>query len=462
MNQSKTHINISERLLLLRILDVLFAIVGFYVYVYFFNFKDINKFNENFFPWMLTLGVYLLFIGQIFEMYRLKVASDQFQTIRSIVLTTFFTTLFFISTPVIAPELPSKRIYILYIYLAIFIPILIWRFAYILFIFTPKYFKDILILGESQSVTATIDLILNYAPGNHIVGYYSNDKILKHNDIPFFDKNFHNLLEIVKLYSITEIIVSNRINFEKTNSINQDLVILFENGIAIKNIENYYEEVTSCIPRHHLNQDFYKNISFSKNHEDRIYLAVSRLSDILLSIFGLCFMVLLVPIVIIGNFIANKGPLFYRQDRIGLKGRVFKIIKFRSMVINAEENGAVWATKKDPRVTVFGQLLRKTRCDEIPQFFNILKGEMAFIGPRPERPEFVDELASKINLYRIRHVIKPGLTGWAQVMYPYASSIEEQEKKLRFDLYYIKNRSFYLDFKIMIKTISTVLFFRGN
>ncbi len=462
MNKPKTQINISERLLLLRVFDVLFAILGFYVYVYFFNFNDINKYNENFFPWMLTLGVYLLFIGQVFEMYRLKVASDQFQIIRSIVLTAFFTTIFFIFTPVIAPELPSKRIYILYLYLAILIPILIWRFAYILFIFTPKYFKDILILGESHSVSTVIDLVLSKAPENHIVGYYTSEKISKYPDIPFFDKKSEDLLEIVNLYSVTEIIVTDRLNFVKTNSINQNLVKLFENGIAIKNIENYYEEITSCIPRHHLNEDFYKNISFSKNHEDRIYLAIGRLLDIVLSITGLVFLMLLIPIVLLGNIFANKGPLFYKQERIGLKGKVFKIIKFRSMVKNAEENGAVWATKKDPRITVFGKLLRKTRFDEIPQFFNILKGEMAFIGPRPERPEFVDELASKINLYRIRHVVKPGLTGWAQVMYPYASSVEAQGKKLRFDLYYIKNRSFYLDFKIIIKTFSTVLFFRGN
>jgi len=462
MNKPKNKINISERLLLLRLLDVLFAILGFSVYVYFLNFEDLNKYNAHFFPWMLTLGVYLLLIGQIFEMYRLKVASDQFRIVRSIVLTTFFTTFFYIFTPVIAPELPPKRIYILYLYLAITIPILLWRFAYIFFIFTPKYFKDILILGESQSVSKVIDLIISKAPENHIVGYFTSEKILKYPDIPFFDKKTDELIPIVNLYSVTEIIVTDRLKSVKTNSINQDLVKLFENGIAIKNIENYYEEITSCIPRHHLNEDFYRNISFSKNHEDRMYLALGRLIDIILSIIGLVFLLFLIPFVLVGNLVANRGPLFYKQERIGLKGKAFKIIKFRSMVKNAEENGAVWAVKKDPRVTVFGKFLRKTRFDEIPQFYNILKGEMAFIGPRPERPKFVEELASKINLYRIRHVIKPGLTGWAQVMYPYASSVEEQGKKLRFDLYYIKNRSFYLDFKIVIKTFSTVLFFRGN
>ncbi|MBL4644175.1 MAG: sugar transferase, partial [Flavobacteriaceae bacterium] len=134
----------------------------------------------------------------------------------------------------------------------------------------------------------------------------------------------------------------------------------------------------------------------------------------------------------------------------------------RSMIKNAERDGAVWAEKNDKRITSFGKFLRSTRLDEFPQFINILKGEMSLIGPRPERPEFVHDLKDKIPFYAIRHVIRPGLTGWAQVNYPYANTIEEQETKLRYDLYYIKERNSFLDFKILIKTISTILFFRGQ
>ena len=132
------------------------------------------------------------------------------------------------------------------------------------------------------------------------------------------------------------------------------------------------------------------------------------------------------------------------------------------MIVNAEANGAVWAIKNDKRITPFGKLLRNTRLDESPQFFNILKGDMSIIGPRPERPEFVKKLEEEIPYYGLRHVIKPGITGWAQVKYPYAGSVEEQEKKLRYDLYYIKEQSLFIDFKILIKTITTVLFFRGQ
>jgi len=173
-------------------------------------------------------------------------------------------------------------------------------------------------------------------------------------------------------------------------------------------------------------------------------------------------MLLVIPLILVCNLFANRGPLFYKQQRVGKAGKLFNILKFRTMVTNAEVEGAVWASKNDVRITKFGKLLRHARIDEIPQFINIFLGEMSVIGPRPERPEFVEKLNKKYELFNIRHVIKPGLTGWAQVMYPYVNSFEDQLVKLRYDLYYIKERNLLLDFKILTKTISTILFFRGT
>ena len=177
---------------------------------------------------------------------------------------------------------------------------------------------------------------------------------------------------------------------------------------------------------------------------------------------SIVFLLFLVPIISIGNLLNNKGTLFYTQLRVGKKGEEFKIIKFRSMIPDAEKNGVVWAQNNDRRVTRFGRILRKTRLDEVPQFINVLKGEMSLIGPRPERPEFVEKLENEIPYYSMRHVVKPGLTGWAQVMHPYASTVNDQREKLMYDLYYIKERNLLLDFKIIVKTISTILFFRGT
>ena len=158
----------------------------------------------------------------------------------------------------------------------------------------------------------------------------------------------------------------------------------------------------------------------------------------------------------------NKGPLFYSQERVGRNSRPFRILKLRTMIVNAEKDGVKWAQKNDKRITSFGRFLRRSRLDEIPQFYNVLKGEMSIIGPRPERPFFVNELSRIIPFYETRHIIKPGLTGWAQVNTRYGASIDDSLTKLQYDLFYIKHRSVFLDFSITIKTLSTILYYRGQ
>jgi len=158
----------------------------------------------------------------------------------------------------------------------------------------------------------------------------------------------------------------------------------------------------------------------------------------------------------------SRGPILFRQERVGQHGRVFVVNKFRSMFADAELGNAVWAATNDPRVTRVGRWLRRTRLDELPQFFNVLLGDMSFIGPRPERPEFVRTLQRKIPFYMERHSVKPGITGWAQVRHHYAGSVEESLEKLQYDLYYVKNLSPLLDLLILLNTIQVVLFARGS
>jgi exopolysaccharide biosynthesis polyprenyl glycosylphosphotransferase len=158
----------------------------------------------------------------------------------------------------------------------------------------------------------------------------------------------------------------------------------------------------------------------------------------------------------------SPGPVLYRQERVGKNGRPFTLMKFRSMRVDAEKNGPVWAQDGDDRTTRVGRIIRKIRVDEIPQFWNILKGEMNFVGPRPERPHFVSQLAREIPYYEQRHMIEPGLTGWAQIKYPYGASIEDARQKLQYDLYYIKNQSLTLDAAILFETVKTILFSRGS
>jgi len=177
--------------------------------------------------------------------------------------------------------------------------------------------------------------------------------------------------------------------------------------------------------------------------------------------FGLVICMPLLPFVVLAVKLSSKGPVFFRQRRVGMGGRIFEVLKFRTMFTDAEADGAKWATKNDPRVTKVGMFLRKTRIDEIPQLWNVLRGDMGFVGPRPERPEFVNWLTEELPFYYLRTLIRPGLTGWAQVRYSYGATLAETKEKLEYDLYYIKHMSLGLDLLIMFETIKTILRRRG-
>lgn len=225
-------------------------------------------------------------------------------------------------------------------------------------------------------------------------------------------------------------------------------------------IANFYEKITGKIPVTTIEQIwFLENLSESNK---RFYEAAKRIFDIIFSLAMLIVSAPFFPLVTLIIKINSKGPIFFTQIRTGKDGKTFKAIKFRTMVNDAENNGPQWAVKNDPRVTRFGKFMRKTRIDEIPQLINVLFGEISLIGPRPERPEFVEQLQNEIPFYKERLLVKPGLTGWAQVIGPaYGGSKKESLEKLQYDLFYIKNRSLTLDLSILLKTIKTILSRKG-
>lgn len=179
------------------------------------------------------------------------------------------------------------------------------------------------------------------------------------------------------------------------------------------------------------------------------------------AIFGLLLFCPFFPVVFLLIKVSSRGPVFFRQTRVGLNGKHFQVVKFRTMVTDAEANGAQWASKNDSRVTAVGRFMRKTRIDEVPQLWNVVRGDMGFVGPRPERPEFTPWLSQELEFYYLRHLIRPGLTGWAQVRYGYGSTLEETREKLEYDLYYIKHMSLGMDLTIMFETVKTILRRRG-
>ncbi|WP_405605360.1 sugar transferase [Polaribacter sp. Asnod1-A03] len=457
---SKSHYDISERRILLRVFDILFIIFSLVFASKFLSFTYINFLDFRIFKWLFLLACYYLLFGEIFQLYDLNVSNNRYKVLRSLSLTAVITTIFYIFTPFIAPSLPENRLQIVYFLLILFLPVFIWRLMYMSLLYSPKFFKSVVFIGQSDFIASLIKEVKKDNIHN-LRGYITDKKIEKIDG--FHDISKEKLNSIISKQHITEVVVSLKgLSPEIISKINNELIQLFEKGINIVSYETFYENLIERIPPGYLSSSFYKYINFNKNNSNRFYLLGLRIADILLGVIGLIVFTSFIPFLLIGNFLGNRGKLFYTQKRVGQYGEVFKIYKLRSMVTDAESNGAVWAKKNDSRITTFGKFLRKTRLDELPQFYNILKGDMSIIGPRPERPEFVKDLTEKIPFYSIRNVVRPGLTGWAQVNYPYANTIEEQEIKLRYDLYYIKERSTFLDFQILIKTITTVLFFKGQ
>ncbi len=227
-------------------------------------------------------------------------------------------------------------------------------------------------------------------------------------------------------------------------------------GVTVLSLSEFFEQYWSRVPVLHLRTGwFVESTGFQWVH-DEVGLRFQRILDIVISLIGLVIGAPFLALIALLVKSSSSGPALFIQTRVGLHGKPFQLIKFRTMVMEAEQDGPQWAEKDDPRVTRMGRLLRSSRIDELPQLWNILKGEMSLIGPRPERPEFIKELEAKIPFYDLRHLVVPGVTGWAQVMYPYGASVEDARKKLEYDLYYIKNHSIQLDFAILIKTMLIV------
>jgi sugar transferase (PEP-CTERM system associated) len=239
----------------------------------------------------------------------------------------------------------------------------------------------------------------------------------------------------------------------------QELLDLRMKGVKIEESASWLERISGKIEVENLYPSW---LVFGDGfRRSTLFRLVRRVVSVVIALVGLVLSLPLLPLIMLAIRLDSKGPVLYRQRRVGKGGKVFDVVKFRTMRQDAEAGGPQWAGNNDPRVTRIGRFLRMSRLDEIPQLWCVLKGDMAFVGPRPERPEFVEWLSQEIPYYRVRHMVRPGLTGWAQVKYKYGSTVEDAREKLQYDLFYIKNASIGLDLLIMFQTVKTVLLKRG-
>jgi exopolysaccharide biosynthesis polyprenyl glycosylphosphotransferase len=367
------------------------------------------------------------------------------------------------------PRLPLNTFFII---LASAIPSTI-----LIYLFGPERFTQlfgrgifpvaILILGITTVVTrVVINYLFKINNSSRLVvalGAESDKFRLR----PAFSKGLINY-EVIQQESVEQTLDKESVyaiiimpEFRPSSVEQQHLVDARLSGIAIFSLTEFFENILFLVPVNEIDNDWLiRAEGFSMLHSS-VTTRLKRVTDI---IGALVLLTLTVPILLLTAFltkILSKGPVFFSQTRVGMHGKKFTIYKFRTMRVDAEESGAQWAKDNDDRITPLGHFFRKTRIDELPQCWNIIKGDMSIIGPRPERPEFTSSLAEDIPYYDLRHVVKPGLTGWAQVSYPYGASTEDSLRKLQYDLYYIKNYSLLLDLNILLRTV-LITFGRGG
>jgi sugar transferase (PEP-CTERM system associated) len=340
-----------------------------------------------------------------------------------------------------------------------FVGLLITRYLFYRYASHDKLLRRVLVLGNGQRA-GQLELVNSefVHRGFEIVGYVAMDNETSiNNPIVLDDKN--NLVSLVAEYKVDEVVIA--VDDRRKTLPVDDLLDIKLSGVHVMDLQTFYEREQRLVFLDALSPSW---LVFSDGFASGgLRPIVKRSFDVFAS--GLLLIstwwVMVLTILFIYMEDGLKAPVFYRQTRVGHRNQNFDVIKFRSMRVDAEKNGAQWAKSSDDRVTRVGKVIRKYRIDELPQLFNVFKGSMSFVGPRPERPQFVDQFVKTIPYYKERHRVKPGITGWAQLCYPYGANEYDTWQKLQYDLYYVKNYSLFLDLTIMMSTVEVVLWGKG-
>lgn len=337
----------------------------------------------------------------------------------------------------------------------------LWRYLYNELVQRPTLLRGVLVIGMKNEAKELIEEIIHKPQLGYRITAIIHDGYRDQKDFPgvqMFDSSV-DIKNLLKTNNISTVVTAldPHGDPELVKSLYESLSL----RLQFFDLPTFYEKLTGKIPVTTIGHIwFLENLAES---EQTLYETFKRFFDLLFALAGLAISLPLLPFITLAIRLDSSGPAFFTQIRVGHLGKTFRAIKFRSMIVGAEKAGeAMWAVKNDPRVTRIGKFLRKVRLDEIPQLWNIFRGDMSFIGPRPERPEFVKNLQTLIPFYNERHLVKPGLTGWAQINFQYGASAGDALKKLQYDLFYIKNRSLPLDIGVLLKTINIILTGRGQ
>jgi exopolysaccharide biosynthesis polyprenyl glycosylphosphotransferase len=467
MQKSGWRLSTGERRILLIVGDLLSAYLGLIAALYFWAQKDAwFHFSMEFLRSRPPAWFYLLpflWVILMVDLYDIRRAGRRKETLQGIgaaalICVMLYLIVYFTSEP---NSLPRRGIAFFILFASALT--LAWRMIYIQIFTAPMFLRRVLIIGAGLAGSTLAKALKEIHPSPfQIIGFVDDDiekqgKLIQ--GFPVLCRS-GDLLKVIGEQNISELIFA--ITVEINPGMLQSLLMAEEQGIEVSTYQNVYEEHLNRIPIFLLQSDWLVRSFVDQYHTGGFFQFGKRLVDIIGAFIGSLLLIVILPFIYLAIIVESGRPVFFKQTRLGKNGREYTITKFRTMIKDAEGDGkARMAQENDERVTRLGKVLRKSHLDELPQFLNVLKGEMSLVGPRAERPEFVDHLQKRIPFYRARLFVKPGLTGWAQVNQRYAATVEETGVKLEYDLYYIKNQNLFLDLYILLKTVGQVFGLKG-
>ena len=458
----------SERVAILLIGDIFMAGTALFLALYFWAAGDAwMQFSLEFIIdrpplWYFLLPVFWVIL--LVELYDIHRANSPGETLKGIGLAVLiyvlvYLLIYFTSAP---NSLPRRGVSVFIIFAALLT--FLWRLSYIRIFTAPHLLRRVLIIGAGIAGKTMVDITAEqWPPPFNIIGLIDDDPEKTGMEIRHFPVlgRSQDLINIIKEQQITDLILA--ISGEMKGDMYRAILTAQEMGINLSPMPQTYEEILSRVPIFLLEAEWIVRSFVEKTHTSITYQLSKSLIDFAGGLIGTCITLFFFPFISLAIILESGFPIFFYQKRLGRGGQPYRMMKFRTMERDAERDGkARMAEENDDRVTKVGWFLRKTHLDELPQFINVVRGEMSLVGPRAERPQMVEYFQKEIPFYRARLLIKPGITGWAQINYGYAGTVEETAIKLEFDLFYIEHRNLFMDISIIFRTVGTVLGFKGQ
>lgn len=457
----------SEQRFILILGDLLAGAIALFLSLFIWAQADALDFTAEFFRTRVDTWFYflpLIWMVLLVDTYDLGKAGKFKSTLKGVAIALIVASIAYLVVYFLVPPMSLPRVGVAAFIIITSILTIIWRLIFIRMFKAVSQQRRVLIIGAGKAGTElSYEIVRSDPKPFNLIGFIDDDPLklnTRIHGIPVLG-NYLTMESIVEQMGVSDLILA--ISHEMNPGMFAEILEAQEAGIELVTMQDAFEHLTGRVPIDLLQPDWVVRAFLDRKPNSGFYRIFKRLMDIFLGLIGLIGLAVLFPFIAIGLIIDDGFPIIFKQERLGRGGKPYTIFKFPTMRKNTGSEGSGLVTaQQDPRITPFGKILRKTHIDELPQVINVLKGEMSFVGPRPERSELVRVFQSGVPFYRTRLLVKPGITGWAQIHQGYAETVEETSIKLEYDLYYISHATIWMDLTILLRTVGSVLGFKGR